>query len=101
MEKTYEIRNLGCAHCGGKIEEAINKLEEIESAVLNFPMKKLKVRGEHSDELLAKMNSIANSIEPGVEIVPADSKKHKHHEHDHHHHEHCECGHDHGHHHHA
>ena len=100
MEKTYEIRNLGCAHCGGKIEEAINKLEEIESAVLNFPMKKLKVRGEHSDELLAKMNSIANSIEPGVEIVPADSKKHKHHEHDHahhHHDEHCECGHDHEH----
>ena len=39
MEKTYEIRNLGCAHCGGKIEEAINKLEEIESAVLNFLMK--------------------------------------------------------------
>ena len=104
MEKTFEIRNLGCAHCGGKIEEAINKLEGIESAVLNFPMRKIKVKGECSEEVLAKMNSIANSIEPGVEIVPADSKKHKHHEHSHehghHHGEHCECGHDHAHEHH-
>ena len=104
MEKTFEIRNLGCAHCGGKIEEAINKLEGIESAVLNFPMRKIKVKGEYSEEVLAKMNSIANSIEPGVEIVPADSKKHKHHEHSHehghHHGEHCECGHDHEHEHH-
>ena len=103
MEKIYDIRNLGCAHCGSKIEEAINKLEEVDSAVLNFQLKRLKINGEHSEGLLARMNEIAQSIEPDVEIVPsAGRKKHAHHdhEHEHHHDEHCGCGHDHEHEHH-
>ena len=99
MEKTYDIHNLGCAHCGSKIEEAINKLEEVDSAVLNFQLKRLKVSGEHSEGLLARMNEIAQSIEPDVQIVlSAGKKKHDHdNEHEHHHDEHCDCGHDHAH----
>lgn len=105
MEKTYEIHNLGCAHCGSKIEEAINKLEGVDSAVLNFQLKRLKISGEHSERLLARINEIAQSIEPDVEIVPSSGKKkhvreHEHsheHEHEHHHGEHCGCGHDHAH----
>ena len=99
MEKTYDIHNLGCAHCGSKIEEAINKLEEVDSAVLNFQLKRLKVSGEHSEGLLARMNEMAQSIEPDVQIVlSAGKKKHDHdNEHEHHHDEHCDCGHDHAH----
>ena len=109
MERNYDILNLGCAHCGGKIEEAINKLEEVELAVLNFPMKKLKVKGEHSNELLAKMNELARRIEPDVEIVAAHEGSHEHHhhegeccdhDHEHHHHDGECCDHDHEHHHH-
>ena len=107
MERYYDILGLGCAHCGGKIEEAINKLEEVENAVLNFPMKRLKVKGKHSDELLAKMNELARNIEPDVEIVASQEQHHEHHhdhegeccEHEHHHHHHegeC-CDHEHHH----
>lgn len=78
MEKTFIVKNLGCAHCGAKIEEAINKLPGIEKAVLNFPMMKFKVKGEITDSTLAEMNRIANSIEAGVEFVP---EEHKHNEH--------------------
>ena len=113
MEKYFEVRNLCCAHCGAKIEEAINKLEEIETAVLNFPMKKIKIKGEISESVLSKINELARKIEPDVEIVPFTEKKNHHHhhdeacecghdneeEHEHHHHHHhdeaCECGHDH------
>ncbi len=104
MERYYDILGLGCAHCGGKIEEAINKLEEVENAVLNFPMKRLKVKGKHSDELLAKMNELARNIEPDVEIVASQEQHHEHHhdhegeccEHEHHHHHEGECcGHEH------
>ncbi|MCM1530211.1 MAG: cadmium-translocating P-type ATPase [Alistipes sp.] len=109
-EKTYEVKNLGCAHCGGKIEEAINRLDEVEKAVLNFPMRKIKISGELSDELLEKINELAGKIEAGVEIVPMGAAGHEHHEHkqehghchdedchcgDHEHHEHCHddhCG---------
>lgn len=91
MEKTYLIKNLGCAHCGGKIEEAINKMDGIEKAVLNFPMMKLKVVGNITDDTLTQMNKIANSIEAGVEFVP-ESQGHSHeHDGEHHHHEHGDC----------
>lgn len=95
MEKDYIIDNLDCAHCGAKIEAAINRIEGIESAVLNFPLKKIRIRGEVTDELLKKINETANSIEAGVVISPA---AHGHH-HSHHSHEHHEHGHEHGHHH--
>ncbi len=70
MEKIYSVRNLDCAHCAGKIEEALNKLEGVESAVLIFASKKLKVKGEAS---LGLLNEIACRIEAGVEIVPEEA----------------------------
>lgn len=91
MEKNYTVINLNCAHCGGKIEEAINNISGIESAVLNFPMRKIKVKGTVNEETLRLMNEIANSIEAGVEIRPLTSDKHENHGHD------CGCEHDHGH----
>lgn len=99
MEHELHIENLDCANCGAKIEAAINRLDGVEKAVLNFPLKKLKVRGELTDELLALMNETARSIEPEVEIVRG-GKHHREHHHEHHHehcHDHCECGHDHHH----
>lgn len=91
MEKNYTVINLDCAHCGGKIEEAINKLDGIELAVLNFPMRKIKVKGKADEETLRLMNEIADSIEPGVEIRPLTSEKQKSHSHT------CSCEHDHEH----
>ncbi len=109
MEKNFEIKNLDCAHCGGKIEEAINKLDGVEKAVLNFPLRKLKVKGEFTDELLTKMNEVAGKIEAGV-VIEEHSNNNGHHlhhdhccEHEHNHHKHdeqnCCYGHDHEHHH--
>ena len=101
MEKVFIINELNCAHCGAKIEEALCKLEGIESAVLNFPMRTIKIHGAVTDETLRKMNETARSIEPDVEIVPKEHHHREHHHHEHHH-DHsgeCCCGHDHEHHH--
>lgn len=95
--KEFTISNLDCAHCGAKIEEALNKLDGVESAVLNFPLKKITVRGEVTDELLHQMNETAAAIEPGVVIAPYDRRSAHKHEHHHHHDEECSCGHDHEH----
>jgi len=97
MEKTFIINNLDCAHCGAKIEEAIGRLEGVESAVLNFPMKKLKVTGELSEDILELMNRTARAIEPDVEIVHSGGHHHRHAEHHHCHEDGCECGHEHEH----
>ncbi len=100
MEKNYNILNLGCAHCGGKIEEAIKKIDGIEDAVLNFPMRKIKIKGDITEELLNEINRIADKIEAGVEIIP-DSHGHNNTKDEDNHEHHCECCHDHEHHHHS
>lgn len=96
MEKIYEIHNLGCAHCGGKIEEAIKKLDEVETVSLNFPMRKIRIKGNITPELLFKINSIAGKIEAGVIISEPDSIRHGNNkEHEHYHGEECCCNHEH------
>lgn len=70
MEKTFIIKNLDCAHCGGKIEDALNRLDGVDSAVLNFPMRKLRISGNIDEKLISLINSTASAIETGVEIVP-------------------------------
>ena len=90
MEKDFNIQNLDCAHCGAKIEAEINKIEGVESAVLNFPLKKIRISGDITDELLEKINSVACSVEAGVVISPSGHSGH-HHEHPHHHHHSEEC----------
>lgn len=95
MEKSFEIRNLGCAHCGGKIEDAIKKLDGVEDAILNFPMRKIKIKGDITETLLEEINRIADKIESGVEIVP-NGNNHTHHKNEHHHNN-DECCHNHSH----
>lgn len=75
MEKTYDIKNLECAHCGGKIEAAIAGFDEVESAVLNFPLRKIKISGNITPELERKMNHAAGKIEADVKIVPESGEK--------------------------
>lgn len=75
MEKIYNIRNLDCAHCGSKIESAIADFDEIDSALLIFPTRKLKVNGAITAETEKRMNKIARKIEAKVEIVAETDNK--------------------------
>ena len=72
MKQSYIINNLDCAHCGGKIEELISSMQGIESAVLNFPLKKLTVTGNITPDTLTLMNKLARTVEAEVEIVSAE-----------------------------
>ena len=110
LTKQFEVNNLDCAHCGAKIEEAISKLDGVSSAVLNYPLKKLRVTAVYSDEMIKLICDTAAAIEPDVELVPfcakesqrrnrikeivrelEESEEHEHHENCEHDHEHCEC----------
>ncbi|NLT09637.1 MAG: cadmium-translocating P-type ATPase [Ruminococcus sp.] len=99
MERSFSINNLDCANCGAKIERAISRIEGVESAVLNFPMKKLKIHGKFNEEILDLIYKAARKIEPDVELIPlSEQHTHEHNEHEHeHHHEHCCCEHEHEH----
>lgn len=102
MKKIYEFQNLGCAHCAAKIEEEINRLPEITSACVSFPMKKLYVETMKED-ILPDLEKICRDIEPDVRLTESSkisaqhkkSQKYDHpcgcEEHHHKHSEHCGC----------
>jgi Cd2+/Zn2+-exporting ATPase len=93
MTYQFEIRNLGCAHCGSKIETALNACGRFEEARLNFMLKKIEVevRGEiDQKETAAYIEKLANEYESGI-LVRAEQEEAPEPGHDHHH--------DHGHHH--
>jgi Cd2+/Zn2+-exporting ATPase len=93
MTYQFEIRNLGCAHCGSKIETSLNACGRFEEARLNFMLKKIEVevRGEiDQKETAAYIEKLANEYESGI-LVRAEQEETSESGHDHHH--------DHGHHH--
>ena len=46
MIKKYEVSEIDCAVCAGKIEDAIKKLDGVKSAQLNFIMQTLMVEAD-------------------------------------------------------
>ena len=72
MKRVYRMEALGCANCAAKMEDAIAKLEGVESASVNFMAGKLIIHAE--DELfgaiLEQAAKIVRKIEPGCTIVP-------------------------------
>lgn len=72
MKKKYTIEGLECANCAAKIEEALGKLDGVESATVSFLSEKVKfdLRDDVDlDKLIAKANEIADKIEPGSKIL--------------------------------
>ena len=78
MKKTYEIKNLDCAVCAGKVAAAINKLPEVDNAQIDFLTKKLSVEAmtEDWEKLMHKVVETCHKIEPDCEIVLPESAHH-------------------------
>ena len=56
MKKSYLLDGLDCANCAAKMEKAINDLEEVKNATVNFITAKLTIESdENQDELLFKV----------------------------------------------
>ena len=70
MKKTYLIEDLCCANCANKIETAIQKLDGVTSANLNFIAQKLFVEFEASiaNTITDSITKIAKKIEPDVSV---------------------------------
>ena len=53
MEKTVKIEGMMCAHCSGRVDQALNDLPGVTAAV-NLEAGEAVVKGEASDEVLTK-----------------------------------------------
>ena len=71
MKKTYQLEELDCAHCAAKMQEAIGKLDGVESVVISFLQQKMVLEAEDDklDAILKEANKIIKKIEPDCSIV--------------------------------
>lgn len=72
MKAKYKIEGLDCANCAAKIEEAISKLEGVNSVRVSFLSEKVKFDLADDidlEDLISKSNEIADKIEPGSKIL--------------------------------
>lgn len=95
MKKIFYAEGLKCGHCASKIQEQIEKLDEVESCILNFYTKKITVEFKNSvdeKEFLNTINKIADKTEKGAKIFSADKYEASEKDNSHPHHHKCSCG---------
>ena len=71
MKKTYQLEELDCAHCAAKMQEAIGKLDGVESVVISFLQQKMVLEAEEEklDTILKEAKKIIKKIEPDCSIT--------------------------------
>ena len=71
MIKTYILEDLDCAHCAGKIEESVAKLDGVRKSTCTLLTQKLVVDIEDDKEagLTAEVKKIVKKFEPDVEVI--------------------------------
>ena len=77
IKREMMLEGLGCASCAAKIETAVNKLNGVDSASVDFISHKLTVATDAAvdlPDLSKKITAIVNMIEPDVNIIfPAEN----------------------------
>lgn len=65
------LKNLDCANCAAKIENAINKIEGIDEVSVNFMTNKMifSCSEDKLDLIEKEIINIIKRIEPDVEVV--------------------------------
>ena len=71
MKKRFLIEDLCCANCAAKMENAIRKLDGVQSANINFLTQKLTLEAEEENfsRLLDEAERIIKKIEPDCVLV--------------------------------
>lgn len=66
MKKTFRLEGLDCANCAAKIERAINALDGVKNANVNFMTTKMIIEAEDEKmaDIVAASEKIIKKIEP-------------------------------------
>ncbi len=71
MRKVFKLDEIDCAVCAGKLEDAIKKLDGVQSAKVNFLTQKLTLEAadDDFDAVLDAVIKLTSDIEPDCEIL--------------------------------
>ena len=71
MKKVYKLEDLDCANCAAKMENAISKLDGVESVKISFMTQKMVLTAddEKFESIVDEAAKICKRIEPDCVIV--------------------------------
>ena len=71
MKKHFKLRDLDCANCAAKMEEAIKKLDGVNDAAVSFMTQKLTLDADDArfDEILQQAVKVCKKVEPDCAIL--------------------------------
>ena len=71
MKKHFKLRDLDCANCAAKMEDAIKKLPGVNDASVSFMTQKLTLDADDDrfDEILQQAVKVCKKVEPDCTIL--------------------------------
>lgn len=71
MKKAFKLKDLDCANCAAKMENAIGKLEGVKSASVNFMAQKLTLEADDDvfEAVLQNALKTIKKVEPDCTVV--------------------------------
>lgn len=71
MKKVFELEDLDCANCAAKMEDAIRKLDGVQSVTISFMAQKMTLETEDAnfDKVLKQVKKCIKRVEPDCVVV--------------------------------
>ena len=71
MKKAFKLRDLDCANCALKMEDAIKKIDGVQDVQVSFLLQKMTLTAEDGnfDEIVQKAVKACTRVEPDCEIL--------------------------------
>ena len=71
MKKVYRMENLDCANCARKMEDAIQKLDGVESVNINLLTQKMILTADEEkiQEIAEKAAKLCRRVEPDCRVI--------------------------------
>lgn len=71
MKKVFQLEDLDCANCAAKMEEAIKKMEDVNSATISFMAQKLTIDidDDKFDKVMKQVKKAIKKVEPDCTVV--------------------------------
>lgn len=70
MKSTYKIRGIDCANCAAQLENAISKVEGVQSASISFMSERMALEYDEQskEEIMKKIKKVIKREEPDAEL---------------------------------
>lgn len=71
MKKVFELEDLDCANCAAKMEDAIRKLDGVQSVTISFMAQKMTLEAEDAnfDKVLKQVKKCIKRVESDCVVV--------------------------------